>query len=81
MRGTALPQPRFKHDYGPRVGRRTLLCRRHVSSMTGGCTCPTYYWEVVSVENEGVIILYKLAELIIKDSEAGNRSPAATFQA
>ena len=37
--------------------------------------------EVVSVENQGVIIEYKLADLIIKDSEARNRSIAATFQA
>ena len=46
------------------VGSRTLLSRSHVSSMTGGCTCPIYYQRVVSVEKGGVIIRYKLAELI-----------------
>jgi len=50
------------------AGSRTLLSRSHVSSMTGGCTCPIYYQEVVSVEKEGVIIRYKLAEQIKKVS-------------
>ena len=55
---------------------------RHVSSMTGGCTCPIYYQRVVSVEKGSVIIRFKLAELIKTVSYAGEpRSPAATFQA
>jgi len=40
--------------------------------MTGGCTCPMYYRGVVSVEIGGVIIRYKLPELIKKVSQAGN---------
>jgi len=32
--------------------------------MTGGCTCPIYYQEVVSAEKGSVIIRYKLPELI-----------------
>jgi hypothetical protein len=47
-----------------RAGNQTLLSRNHVSSMTCGCTCPIYYQGVVSVEKGGVIIRYKLAELI-----------------
>ena len=38
------------------VRSRILLSRSHASSMTGGCTCPIYYQEVVSVEKGGVII-------------------------
>ena len=45
-------------------GSRTLLSRSNVSSTTGGCTCPIYYQGVVNVEKGGVIIRYKLAELI-----------------
>ena len=40
--------------------------------MTGGCTCPIYYQEVVGGEKGGVIIRYKLAELIKKVSQVGN---------
>jgi len=49
-------------------GESNLLSRSHVSSMTGGCTCPIYYQEVVSAEKGSVIIRYKknLAELIKK---------------
>ena len=43
-----------------------MLSRSHVSSMTGGCTCPISYRGVVSVEKESMIIRYKLAELIKK---------------
>jgi hypothetical protein len=63
------------------VGSRTLLSHSHVSSMTGGCTCPIYYQRVVGVEKGSVIIRYKLPELIETASEAANRSPAAMFQA
>jgi hypothetical protein len=50
--------------------------------MTGGCTCPIYYRGVVVVEKGSVIILYTLAELIKKVSEAGIAAlPAALFQA
>jgi len=51
---------------------RTLLCRSHVSSMTGGCNCPIYYQGVVRLQKRNVIIRYKLPELIKKVSEAGN---------
>jgi hypothetical protein len=54
------------------VGSRTLLPRSHVSSMTGGCTCPICYQGVVSVEKGNLIIRYKLPELIKTVSEAGN---------
>jgi len=37
---------------------RTLPSRSHVSSMTGGCTCPIYYQDVVSVD-KGSLIYYK----------------------
>jgi len=60
-----LPEPCFKHDFG---GSRTLLSRRHVSSMTGERTCPIYDRGVVSVEKGSMIIRYKLAELIKKFS-------------
>ena len=36
----AFPQPCFKHDYG---GESNPAFPQHVSSMTGGCTCPIYY--------------------------------------
>ena len=51
---------------------RSLLALSHVSSMTGGCTCPIYYQGVVSVEKGGVIIRYKLPELIKTVASAGN---------
>ena len=63
------------------VGSRTLLSRSHVSSMTGGSPCPIYYQRVVSGEERGVIIRYKLTELIKKVSWADPHSPAAMFQA
>ena len=43
------------------VGNRTLLSRSHISRMTGGSPCPIYYQ---GVEKGGVIIRYKLTELI-----------------
>jgi hypothetical protein len=48
------------------AGSRTLLSRSHVSSMTGGYTCPIYYRGVVSVQKGRLIIRYKLAELFKK---------------
>jgi len=63
------------------VGRRTLLSRSHVSSMTGGCTCPIYYQGDVRVAKGSVIIRSKLPELIKNVSRAGNCSPADMFQA
>jgi len=50
----------------PMVGRRTMLSRSHVSSMTGRCTCPISYRGVFSIEKESMIIRYNLAELIKK---------------
>jgi len=64
-----------------RPGSRAVLSRSHISSMTGGCTCPIYYQRVVSIEKGSVIIRYKLPELIKTLCEAANRSPAAMFQA
>jgi hypothetical protein len=64
------------------AGSRNLLSRCHVSGMTGGCTCPTYYQGVVSVAKGSVEIQYKLAELIKKVSEEANPTlPVAMFQA
>jgi hypothetical protein len=53
------------------VGSRTLLSRSHISSMTGGCTCPIYYQGVVNVEKGSVMIRYKLPELIKKSFVGG----------
>ena len=64
-----------------RARSRTVLSRSHVSSMTGGCTCPIYYQGVVGIEKGSVIIRYKLPELIKRVSETVYRSPAAMFQA
>jgi len=65
-----------------RAGSRTLISRSHVSSMTGGCTCPIYYQGVVSIETGSVVIRYQLAELIKKVSEAANPAlPVSMFQA
>jgi hypothetical protein len=47
-----------------RARSRTLLSLSHISNMTGEGTYPIYYQGVVSVEKGGVIIRYKLAELI-----------------
>ena len=44
-------------------GESNLLSRSHVSSMTGGCTWPIYYQEVISVEKGSVIIRHQLAPL------------------
>ena len=49
-----------------RAGSRTVLSRGHVSSMTGGFTCPIYYQGVMRSEKGSVIIRYKLPELITK---------------
>jgi len=55
-----------------RAESRSLLSSSHVSSMTGGCTCPMYYQGVVSGEKGSVITRYKLPELIKNVSEATN---------
>jgi len=52
-----------------RAGSRTLLSGSHVSSMTGGFTCPIYYQGVVSVEKASMIIRYKLPQRTGKVSE------------
>jgi len=62
------------------VGSRTMLSRSHVSSVTGGCTCPISYRGVVSIEKESMIIRYKLAELIKRFLSRGTRPREAMFQ-
>jgi hypothetical protein len=61
------------------AGSGTLLSHSHVSSMTGGCTCPIYYQGVVSVEKGSVIIRYKLAELIKSFLGALSRSHVSSM--
>jgi len=46
-----------------RAGSRTLRSRRHVSSMTGECTCGIYYQGVATVDKGSVIIRHKKNKL------------------